>query len=74
MSRGSDALAVALLDAVEAENRGRDGWRPAIARENAEAILNALLWLYGARSGSTASIYAADALDKAVDAVWPRGA
>ena len=74
MSRGSDALAAALLDAVEAENRERDRWQPAIPRENAEAILNALLWLYGARSGSTASVYAADALDKAVEAVWPRGA
>lgn len=74
MRPGSDALAAALLDAVEAENGERDGWRPAIARENAEAILNALLWLYGARDGSTASIYAADALDKAVEAVWPRGA
>lgn len=74
MSGGSDALAAALLDAVEAENRERDGWRPAIPRENAEAILNALLWLYGARAGSTASIYAADALGKAVDTVWSRGA
>jgi hypothetical protein len=74
MSRRSDALAAALLDAVEAENGERDRWRPAIARENAEAILNGLLWLYGARAGSSASIYAADALDKAVDAVWPRGA
>ncbi|MBL0916417.1 MAG: hypothetical protein IBJ13_13175 [Sphingopyxis sp.] len=74
MSRGSDALAAALLDAVEAENRERDGWQPAIPRENAEAILNALLWLYGARAGSTASVYAADALGKAVDTVWLRGA
>lgn len=74
MSLGSGALAAALLDAVEAENRERDGWRPAIAREKAEAILNGLLWLYGARAGSTASVYAADALDQAVDAVWPRRA
>lgn len=74
MSRRSDALAAALLDAVEAENGERDRWRPAFARENAQTILNGLLWLYGARAGSAASIYAADALDKAVDAVWPRGA
>jgi len=74
MSRDSPALAVALLDMIEAENRGREGWQPAIPRENAAAILDALLWLYGARGGSTASIYAADALGKAVDAVWPRRA
>lgn len=72
MSRGSDALAAALLDAVETENGERDGWQPAIPRENAEAILSALLRLYGARAGSTVSVYAADALDKAVGAVWPR--
>lgn len=74
MSGDSATLAAALLDAVEIENRERDGWQPAISRDNAAAILDALLWLYGARAGSTASIYAADALDKAVGAVWPRGA
>ncbi|WP_428684546.1 hypothetical protein [Sphingopyxis sp.] len=74
MSGDSATLAAALLNAVEIENRERDGWQPAIPRDNAAAILDALLWLYGARAGSTASISAADALDKAVGAVWPRGA
>jgi hypothetical protein len=74
MNGDSTTLAAALLDAVETENRERDGWQPAIPRDNAVAILDALLWLYGARAGSTASIYAVDALDKAVGAVWPRGA
>lgn len=64
------AAAAALLDAVDNDHRDRDGWTPAISRESAAAILDALVWLYGARSGSTASIHAADALGKAVDAVW----
>lgn len=66
----STAAAAALLDAIEADNRDRDGWRPAIPRGSAAAILDALVWLYGARSGSAASIYAADALGKAAEAVW----
>ena len=66
----SAAAAVGLLDTIEAENQWRDGWTPAISRERAAAILDALVWLYGARSGSTASIYAADALGKAAEAVW----
>lgn len=66
----SAAAGAALLDAIEADNRGREGWKPAISRDDAAAIVDALVWLYGARSGSAASIYAADALGKAVDAVW----
>lgn len=66
----SAVAAAALLDAIEADNRDREGWRPAIPRERAAAILDALVWLYGARSGSAASIYAADALGKAAEAVW----
>jgi hypothetical protein len=65
--------ATALLDAIEGENRSRDDWRPAISRDRAAAIVDALAWLYGARQGSTASVYAADALEKAVGAVWSRG-
>ncbi|KTE05649.1 hypothetical protein [Sphingopyxis sp. H115] len=67
---GSAAAAAALLDAIEADNRDREGWKPAISRDSAAAIVDALVWLYGARSGSAASIYAADALGKAIDAVW----
>ncbi|SEH16730.1 hypothetical protein SAMN05428974_1851 [Sphingopyxis sp. YR583] len=66
---GDGAAAAALLDAIEAGNRDREGWTPAISRDSAAAILDTLVWLYGARSGSAASIYAADALGKAVDAV-----
>lgn len=66
----SSAAAAALLDTIEDENRWRSGWTPAIPRECAAAILDALVWLYGARSGSAASIYAADALGKAAEAVW----
>lgn len=73
MNRDPTGLAAALLDAVEAENKAREDWQPAIPRQNAAAILDALLWLYGARAGSAASIYAADALDKAVAGIWPRG-
>lgn len=66
----SAAAAAALLDAIAADNRDRDGWSPAISRDSAAAILDALVCLYGARAGSAASIYAADALGKAVEAVW----
>ncbi|MBE1528094.1 hypothetical protein GGC65_002550 [Sphingopyxis sp. OAS728] len=66
----SSAAAAALLDAIEIDNRDRDGWAPAISRDSAAAILDALVWLYGARSGSAASIYAADALGKAAESVW----
>ena len=72
MSGDVQGVTAALLDAIEVENGPRESWTPAIPRENAAAILDALVWLYGARAGSTASIYAADALGKAVDAAWPR--
>ena len=59
-----------LLTAIEADHARRGPFTPAISREQARAILDAAVWLYGARAGAAASIYAAVALREAVDAVW----
>jgi len=70
MSFAIDRAVDALLDAIEADNANREGWVSAIARLKARQILDAASWLYHARQGSAASVYAAVALREQVDGVF----
>lgn len=69
MVNAEDRAIDALLDAIEADGARREAFTPAISREGAREVIAALAWLYGARAGSAASIYAAVALAEAVRAV-----
>lgn len=56
-----------LLDEIDRENAARVDYEPVMPRERAERAIRALLWLYGTRNGSTASVYAAVALSEALE-------
>jgi hypothetical protein len=71
MNEPIDAAIDALLDAIERSNAQRVDYEPAVPRDTIREVLGAVAWLYGARNGSAASVYAADALQRAVKkATW----
>ncbi|MEG3180200.1 hypothetical protein [Sphingomonas sp. LT1P40] len=69
MSNQVHAAIEALLDAIEADNKDRIEYEPAVTRAATRDVLGAIAWLYGARNGSAASIYAADSLQNATKAI-----
>ena len=56
-----------LLDEIDRENAARLEYEPVMPREQAERAMRALLWLYGTRNGSAASVYGSVALSEALE-------
>lgn len=51
-----------LLLAMDADNATYLDFKPSISRERAAKVIEAILWLYSARSGSAASVYSSVSL------------
>jgi len=67
-----DAGIAPLFDLAEAKNEARDDFRGAMPREMAEAAVRALFWVFMTRSRESASIYAYDALMRALEIDWTK--
>ena len=55
-----------LLSAIDAESAKREDFSPSLNRDRAAKAIEAILWSYSARQGSTASVYAAVSLWEAL--------
>ena len=60
-------LIAQLLDRIDAESAERPDFEGLMTRAQAEKLIDAVLWMYGVRAGSTSSVYAAVALGEAVE-------